>query len=167
MSAVCFILLFVYLCSHADLLDFMCLSIHIQEATLPLLLSPLRGFEHLTASYLLLPSHRHRQALPWRCMRHLYWHSPARSQVSRHCMRRWPNLWTSYCFTRNPYTNSTSACRDFLVTTPQTSLLTALERSELPKHEPEIRLLQYIYLHVHIYMYLHSKRVLTYPTCVM
>ena len=60
---------------------------------------------------------------------------------------------------------STSACRDSLVTTPQISLLTAEERSELPKHE--IRLLPYIYMYVYIYMFIHSKRVLAYPTCVM
>ena len=67
--------------------------------------SPLRGFEHLAARYLILSSCRHRQAP--RCMRHLHWHSRARSRVLRHRIRRWPNLWTSYFFTRNPYTNST------------------------------------------------------------
>jgi len=122
-----------------------------------------RGFEHLTASCLILPSHQHRQAL--RRMRHLHWHSLAKSRVSRHRIRQWSNLWTSYCFTTNPYPNFTSACRDSLVTTPQTSLLTVLGRSKLPKHE--IRLLQYMYMCVYIYMYTHSKRVLTYSACVM
>jgi len=158
MYTLCFILLIcisVLTCRLVRLY----VSKDIQEVT-P---STLRGFEHSTASYLILPSHRHRQAL--RRMRHLHWHSLARSRVSRHRIRQWPNLWTSYCFTTNPYPNSTSACRDSLVTTPQTSLLTALGESELPKHE--IRLLQCIHMCVYIYMYIHSKRVLTYPACVM
>ena len=66
---------------------------------------PLRSYEHLTASYLILPSHRHRQALGR--MRHLHWHSLVRSRVLRHRIRQCP-LWTSYlstsyCFTKNPY----------------------------------------------------------------
>ena len=96
MYTLCFILLIcisVLTCRLVRLY----VSKDIQEVT-P---STLRGFEHSTASYLILPSHRHRQAL--RRMRHLHWHSLVRSQVSRHRIRQWPNLWTSYCFTKNPY----------------------------------------------------------------
>ena len=107
-------------------------------------LSPLRGFEHVTASNLISPFHQHSQVL--RRMRYLHWHLLARSRVSRHRIQQWPNLWTSQSLTTHPYPNSTSACSDSLVTTLPTSLLTALEPSELPKHEPEIRLLPYIYM---------------------
>ena len=124
-------------------------SIHIQVATLPLLLSPLQGFEHLTASYLLLPSYRHRQAL--RRVRHLHWHSRARPRVSRHRIRRWPNLWTSYRFTTNPYPNSTLACRDSLVTmtTPQTSLLQHWNKASYQS-------MRFAYYNIHTCMYTYT-----------
>ena len=64
----------------------------------------LRGFEHLTASYLNTPFHRHRQAL--RHIRHLHWHPLARSRVSRLGMQWWPNLRTSHSFTTHLYPNS-------------------------------------------------------------
>jgi len=111
--------------------------------------SPLRGFEHFTASYLTLPSHRHRKAL--RRMRHLYWHSLARSRVSRHRIWQWPNLWTSCRFTTNPYPKSTSACRDSLVTvtTPQTSLLQLW-------NEASYQSMRFAYYNIHTCMYTYT-----------
>ena len=140
---VCICVMYVYFMFHMINLYICNLSWYTGGNLSP---STQRGFKHLTASCLILPSHQHRQAL--RRMRHPHWHSLVKSRVPRHRIRQLPNLWTSYCFTTNPYFNSTSACRDSLVTTPQTSLLTALGRSELPKHE--IRLLQYMYMCLYI-----------------
>ena len=113
-----FYIINLYICTHMQTCKTSCEFRYTGGSPSP---STLRGFEHLTAIYLILPSQWHHQAL--RRMRHLHWHSLARSRVSRYRIRQWPNLWTSYCFTMNPYPNSTLACRDSLVTTPQTSLL--------------------------------------------
>jgi len=73
----------VYICAHMPT----CLTLCEYRYTGDNFPPYIRGFEHLTTSYLNTPCHRHRQAL--RRIRYLHLHPLARSRVprSRHRMR--------------------------------------------------------------------------------
>jgi len=68
---------FLHICAHMP--SFLTLCEHTYIGGIPL--PSLRGFEHLSASYLITPFHQHRQAL--RCIRYLHGHPLARSHQTQ------------------------------------------------------------------------------------
>jgi len=137
---------FICLCSHADFLMTSCEPTYIGENP-PLFLEGFQAFKcqllEYTFPFAPPSTTAHAPSL---------WHSLDRVQVSKHHIRLWSNLWTGHSLNTHPYPNSTSACKDPLVTTPQTSLLKALEPSELPKLEACLNIYKSMYTYTCIYI---------------